>query len=136
MPFYTCFAITNSLSAAQKAFIAEEITRIHVTRTGAPASFVRVLFHEFQPSDIFTGGKPLPCAMIRGVIRAGRSPEVKAQLLKELWAMLHEVTGLEDDKLLVSVQDNPAGNVMEAGTIMPNPQHEAEWFAKLGHAQH
>ena len=29
MPFYTCFAVTNSLSAAQKAFIAEEITRIH-----------------------------------------------------------------------------------------------------------
>ena len=136
MPFYTCFAVTNSLSAAQKAFIAEEITRIHVTRTGAPASFVRVLFHEFQPSDIFTGGKPLPCAMIRGVIRAGRSAEVKAQMLKELWAMLQKVTGLEDDKLLVSVQDNPAGNAMEAGAILPEPQHEAEWFAKLGHAHH
>ena len=136
MPFYTCFVVTNSLSATQKAFIAEEITRIHVTRTGAPPSFVRVLFHEFQPSDVFTGGKPLPCAMIRGVIRAGRSAEVKAQMLKELWAMLQKVTGLEDDKLLVSVQDNPAGNAMEAGTIMPEPQHEAEWFAKLGHAHH
>jgi hypothetical protein len=55
----------------------------------------------------------------------------KAQMLKELWAMLQEVTGLEDDKVLVSVQDNPAGNAMEAGTILPEPQHEAEWFAKL-----
>ena len=45
--------------------------------------------------------------------------------------MLQEVTGLEDDKVLVSVQDNPAGNAMEAGTILPEPQHEAEWFAKL-----
>ena len=136
MPFYTCFVVTNSLSATQKAFIAEEITRIHVTRTGAPPSFVRVLFHEFQPSDVYTGGKPLPCAMIRGVIRAGRSAEVKAQMLKELWAMLQKVTGLEDDKLLVSVQDNPASNAMEAGAILPEPQHEAEWFAKLGHAHH
>ena len=57
-------------------------------------------------------------------------------MLKELWAMLQEVTGLEDDKLLVSVQDNPASNAMEAGAILPEPQHEAEWFAKLGHAHH
>ena len=88
MPFYTCFAFSDSLSAAQKANIAEEITRIHTKLTGAPRSFVRVLFHEMRSSDIFTGGKPLPCAMIRGVIRAGRSAEVKKQLLSELWTML------------------------------------------------
>jgi len=57
MPFYTCFAFSDSLSAAQKANIAEEITRIHTKLTGAPRSFVRVLFHEMQSSDIFTGGK-------------------------------------------------------------------------------
>src|SRR6516165_10481989 len=78
MPFYTCFVFSDSLSAAQKANIAEEITRIHTKLTGAPRSFVRVLFHEMRSSDIFTGGKPLPCAMIRGVIRAGRSAEVKS----------------------------------------------------------
>src|SRR6516162_2743534 len=83
-------------------------------------------------SDIFTGGKPLPCAMIRGVIRAGRSAEVKKQLLSELWTMLQDATGLEDDKLLVSIQDNPANNAMEAGEILPEPQHEAEWLAGLG----
>jgi phenylpyruvate tautomerase PptA (4-oxalocrotonate tautomerase family) len=92
MPFYTCFAFSDSLSAAQKANIAEEITRIHTKLTGAPRSFVRVLFHEMQSSDIFTGGKPLPCAMIRGVIRAGRSAEVKKQLLSELWTMLQDAT--------------------------------------------
>jgi phenylpyruvate tautomerase PptA (4-oxalocrotonate tautomerase family) len=136
MPFYTCFAFSDSLSAAQKANIAEEITRIHTKLTGAPRSFVRVLFHEMQSSDIFTGGKPLPCAMIRGVIRAGRSAEVKKQLLSELWTMLQDATGLEDDKLLVSIQDNPANNAMEAGEILPEPQHEAEWFAGLGRTDH
>ena len=134
MPFYTCFSITNSLSPAQKAFIDEEITRIHTTVTTAPRSFVRVLFQEMHPSDIFSGGKLRPFAMIRGAIRAGRSAETKAELLKQLWAMLQEVTRLEDGQLLVSVQDNPASNAMEGGEILPEPQHEAEWLARHSHA--
>ena len=67
---------------------------------------------------------------------AGRSAEVKKQLLSELWTMLQDATGLEDDKLLVSIQDNPANNAMEAGEILPEPQHEAEWFAGLGRTGH
>jgi len=50
--------------------------------------------------------------------------------------MLQDATGLEDDKLLVSIQDNPANNAMEAGEILPEPQHEAEWFAGLGRTGH
>jgi phenylpyruvate tautomerase PptA (4-oxalocrotonate tautomerase family) len=132
MPFYTCYALSNSLSAEQKASIAEEITRIHTKLTSAPRSFVKVLFQEMPLSDIYTGGKPLPCAIVRGSIRAGRSVETKAQLLVELWAMLKDVTGLHDDRLLVALQDNPASNVMEGGKILPEPEHETEWFAKLG----
>ena len=68
MPFYTCFATAGSLSATQKTFVAEEITRIHTTLTDAPRSFVRVFFQDMQPSFIFSGGKNQPFAMIRGVI--------------------------------------------------------------------
>jgi len=35
--------------------------------------------------------------------------------------MLQDATGLEDGKLLVSIQDNPANNAMEAGEILPEP---------------
>src|SRR5262245_27017123 len=83
-----------------------------------------------------TGYGGHPCAMIRCAILAGRSAEVKKQLLSELWTMLQDATGLEDDKLLVSIQDNPANNAMEAGEILPEPQHEAEWFAGLGRTGH
>jgi phenylpyruvate tautomerase PptA (4-oxalocrotonate tautomerase family) len=130
MPFYTCFAVAGSLPDTQKAFIAEEITRIHTTLTGAPPSFVRVLFQDMPPLGIFSGGKNQPFAMIRGVIRSGRSAETKTELLKQLWALLLEVTALTHDQLLVSVQDNPAGNAMEGGELLPEPHQEAEWLAR------
>src|SRR5215211_1081791 len=130
MPFYTCFAVAKSLSPAQKEFIAEEITRIHTALTHAPRSFVRVYFQEMQSSDIFSGGRTQPFAMIRGVIRSGRTAETKVQLLSQLWAMLQAATGLESGQLLVSVQDNPAGNAMEGGELLPEPQHEADWLLR------
>jgi len=126
MPFYTCFAVEGSLSATQKAFVAEEITRIHTTLTGAPRSFVRVLFQDMQPLAIFSGGKNQPFAMIR----SGRPAETKTELLKQLWALLQDVTTLTHDQLLVSVQDNPAGNAMEGGELLPEPHQEAEWLAR------
>jgi phenylpyruvate tautomerase PptA (4-oxalocrotonate tautomerase family) len=130
MPFYTCFAFEGTLSTRQKAFVAEEITRIHTTLTGAPRSFVRVFFQDVQPFAMFSGGKNQPFAMIRGVIRSGRSVETKTELLKQLWALLQDVTALTPDQLLVSVQDNPAGNAMEDGELLPEPQQEAEWLAR------
>ena len=130
MPFYICFATAGSLSATQKTFVAEEITRIHTTLTDAPRSFVRVFFQDMQPSFIFSGGKNQPFAMIRGVIRSGRSAETKMELLKQLSALLQDVTALTPDQLLVSVQDNPAGNAMEGGELLPEPHQEAEWLAR------
>ena len=64
MPFYTCFAFSDSLSAAQKANIAEEITRIHTRLTGAPRSFFLYRRRKFIA---LLGGAP------RGRSRRGHS---------------------------------------------------------------
>lgn len=132
MPLYTCITQEGTLSAEQRAGIATEITRIHTVRTGAPASFVRVIFKTLSPHSTFAGGKPAVNAFLLGIIRAGRGTEGKAQLLNDLWFMYKKVTGLTDDQLFVTVIDVPASNGMEFGAILPNPGHEAEWLASLG----
>ena len=130
MPFYTCYTSQDALSAGQKAHVAQEITRIHVGHTGAPRGFVRVLFQEAATGDCYTGGEVADFGMIRGVIRAGRTAQTKEALLRDLWELLQTVTGLGDDELLVSVQENPAGNAMEGGEVLPEPGEEAEWMAR------
>lgn len=129
MPFYTFYSTENALTADQKAHVAEEITRIHVAHTGAPSRYVRVLFQEATAENCYTGGKVADVAMIRGIIRAGRSAETKETLLRDLWELLQTVTGLSDDELLVSVQENPARNAMEGGEVLPEPGAEADWLA-------
>jgi len=72
--------------------------------SGEPASFVRVIFETVSPDSTFSGGKPAVNASIVGIIR-GRSTEVKAQLLNDLWSLYKNVTGLSDDQLWVSVTE-------------------------------
>ncbi len=126
MPFYTFHSTQNTLSADQKTHVAEEITRIHVAHTGAPRRYVRVIFQETAPENCYTGGEVANVAMIRGIIRAGRSAETKEAILRDLWELIQTVTGLGDDELLVSVQENPARNAMEGGEVLPEPGEEDE----------
>ncbi|GCE21991.1 tautomerase family protein [Dictyobacter kobayashii] len=132
MPLYTCITQEGTLSTEQRAFIATEITRIHTTYTGAPASFVRVIFETVAPESIFASGRPAVNAFILGIIRAGRSTEVRAQLQNDLWTMYKNVTGLTDEQLFLAVIEVPASNAMELGAILPEPGHEADWFTSHG----
>ena len=87
--------------------MAAEITRIHSTHTGEPASFVWVIFETVSPDSTFIGGKPAVNALIVGIFREDRSTEVKAQVLNELWSRYKNVTGLSDDQLWVSLTEIP-----------------------------
>jgi phenylpyruvate tautomerase PptA (4-oxalocrotonate tautomerase family) len=135
MPFYECFVQEGTLTADRKADIAKEITRIHCAVTGAPESFVTVIFHSVQHEDIFTAGEPSSAARIRGSIRAGRSPEVKTRLLTELAEMWQRVTGLSDKDLTVSLVEVPAKNSVKGGRFVPEPGQEAEWLAASSQAR-
>ena len=46
MPVYQCFVRERSITDAMRAEIASEITGLHVEATGAPRSFVNVLFSD------------------------------------------------------------------------------------------
>src|ERR1700733_12454041 len=92
MPTYTITTATNRLTPRQKTRIAQDITRIHNSITGAPAFFVQVLFADVDPANQFIGGKPLQhdLLFLHGHIRAGRTAEQKQDLLLQLVAALAE----------------------------------------------
>ena len=133
MAIYTCTTQEGTLSAEQRAGIATEITRIHSTHTSEPAGFVWVIFETVSPDRIYEGGKPAVMAtMVATGFRENRGTDVKTQVLKELWSMYQNVTGLPDDQIWVELTEIPASNAMWLGAILPEPSHEAEWLASLG----
>src|SRR3978361_2294482 len=93
MPFYQCLVPAGSLSADTRAELAEAITEIHSTVTGAPRGFVNVVFLEYEPGTYFTAGKPNKCSAINGTIRAGRDRETRGKLLTELPQARLSITG-------------------------------------------
>lgn len=129
MPFYECFVPEGAITQDQKARVAGEITRIHCEATGAPESFVNVVFHAVRSGDYFVAGRPAAVVRIRGNIRAGRNQATKSRLLVDLSAMWTRETGLPEANLTVSLMEFPAANSLKAGRAVPEPGREAEWLA-------
>jgi phenylpyruvate tautomerase PptA (4-oxalocrotonate tautomerase family) len=73
MPLYTCITTAKTLADDTKAALAAEITKIHSSITGAPTSFVHVLFQELPATNVITNSSPSESLLITGVIRAGRA---------------------------------------------------------------
>jgi phenylpyruvate tautomerase PptA (4-oxalocrotonate tautomerase family) len=130
MPFYQCLVPAGSLSADDRSALAEAITEIHCSVTGAPRGFVNVLFVEYDPAAYFTAGKPRSCSVINGNIRAGRDRETRARLLTELSRAWVAITGQSPRSLLIGLNDVDPTSIMEAGLIMPAAGEEAEWLER------
>jgi phenylpyruvate tautomerase PptA (4-oxalocrotonate tautomerase family) len=119
MPLYTAITECDRLSDETKTKIAEEITRIHAEVMKVPKSFVRVIFLSYPKHSGFTGGEEAPTAALNGVLRSGHTVEEKADLLKQLWSLFQERTGVATDQLAISLEEIPSSNAMEMGRIMP-----------------
>ena len=138
MPLYTVYYSPPSLAPVDRAFIARQITKAHVTVTGAPAFLVKVIFIPLDPTSFFSGGEQ-ETALLRivGVIRAGRSREERQRLLLELSLLKQSFT--EDieihlEEMLADVPPNGRGNSDEKnivinGKFLPEPgsEMEQEW---------
>ncbi len=118
MPLYTAISQDGSVSDRTTGTIAEEITRIHATVLNVPRAFVRVVFLSYPIGSGFSAGKEAPTAALNCVLRSGHTVEEKAELLKQLWAMFQNLTGLATDQIAISLQEVPASNAMEMGQIM------------------
>ena len=127
MPYYRCVVPEGSVAFEQRAAVAKAFTDIHCGSTGAPRSFVHVVFDE-APDARFA--EPY---FVDGGNRAGRSEEVKAELLSDLLGAFASITGVEESQLGGRITEGPASWTMEGGMVLPEPGEETEeWYAHDG----
>ena len=124
MPLYTAITEDGFLSDEKKAKIATEITRIHTAVMKVPADFVRVAFLSYPKGSGYTAGKVASTAALNCVLRTGHTDEDKTEMLKQLWSMFQDLTGISTDQLALSLQEIPSSNAMEMGQIMQSVGHK------------
>ena len=120
MPLYTLTTQDGALSGDAKAKLAMELTTLHAEYAGVPKNWVHVVFQDYAPGSGFTAGEPAATAALTLLIRAGRSPEYKRELLQRLWKLFQTATGAPDDQIVIGIQDVPASQAMEMGQVMPD----------------
>jgi len=124
MPLYTAITEDGLVSDKKKAKIATEITRIHTEMMKVPSNFVRVVFLSYPKSSGYTAGKAAPTAALNCVLRSGHTDAEKTEMLKQLWSMFQDLTGIPTDQLAISLQEIPSSNAMEMGQIMQAVGHK------------
>jgi phenylpyruvate tautomerase PptA (4-oxalocrotonate tautomerase family) len=118
MPFYTAITEEGFVSEEKKAKIAKEITRIHTTVMKVPSNFVRVIFLSYPKGSGYAAGEQATTAVLSCVLRSGHTDQDKTDMLKQLWSMFQDVTGVPTAQLALSLQEIPSSNAMEMGQIM------------------
>ncbi len=124
MPYYRCVVPEGSVAYEQRAAVAKAFTDIHCGNTGAPRNFVHVVFDEGGDSRFDTP------YFLDGGNRAGRSEEVKAELLGDLMGAFREITGVASEDFGGRITEGPARWTMEGGMVLPEPGEETEeWYS-------
>ena len=124
MPLYTAVTEDGFVSDEKKAMIAREITRIHTTVMKVPNNFVRVVFLSYPKGSGYAAGEKASTAALNCVLRSGHTDEDKTEMLKQLWSMFQDFTGIPTDQLAISLQEISSSNAMEMGQVMPSVGHK------------
>ena len=120
MPLYTISAQSGVLSSDAKARLADQLTTLHCELAGVPRNWVHILFQEYAAGNGFSAGKPAAAAALTLLIRTGRTPEYKRNLLKRLWELLQQATHAPDDQIVIGIQEVAPSQAMEMGQVMPD----------------
>jgi phenylpyruvate tautomerase PptA (4-oxalocrotonate tautomerase family) len=133
VPWYECVTVEGALSAEQRTELAGAITATHAEETGAPGDLIHVVFHEMPSGSTYTAGRPSTPTLIRGLVRAGRSPEVRLAIQRRIHDACVRITDATPMSVLIAIIDVPATWAMEAGRVLPEPNKadEQAWFAAL-----
>jgi phenylpyruvate tautomerase PptA (4-oxalocrotonate tautomerase family) len=120
MPLYTVMTQAGVLSGEAKAKLAGELTTFHSEYAGVPKNWVHTVFQDYAPGSGFTAGEASATAALTLLVRTGRPPEYKSELLKRLWKLFQDATGTPDDQIVIGIQELPPSQAMEMGKIMPD----------------
>jgi phenylpyruvate tautomerase PptA (4-oxalocrotonate tautomerase family) len=133
MPTYTCWSQAGVISPEARATIATTLTEIHHEVAMAPRYLVQVLFTDLPAGSQFLAGHPVPdrYVWIRADIRAGRSEELKRELLVRMMGEVSEILDLAPEQVRIYICEIPGPNIAEYGQVMPPPGGEEAWFAQL-----
>lgn len=133
MPTYTCWASTGTIAVKDRKRVVDAITEIHHEVGVAPRYFVQIVFNDLTPGSIYIAGQQADAShvWIRADIRAGRTDEQKRNLLARITTEVGEVLDVPAEDVWVYINDIPGANIAEYGRPLPDPGHEAEWFAAL-----
>ena len=123
MPMYRCSVPKGSVSLEERHEVARAFTEVHSGTTGAPRSFVQVIFSEdeseFSEEYYIDGGN-----------RAGRPESLKRRLLSDIKATFSEITGVPVEKIGGRITEGPAAWSLHGGIPTPEPGEEGpEWYA-------
>ncbi|GLZ49412.1 hypothetical protein Acsp06_55970 [Actinomycetospora sp. NBRC 106375] len=119
MPFYQFTVPTGGATLRHKAEVAAAMTKVHAEVTGAPGAYVHCSFVEVPAESIFVAGEPVSGPRMVGLIREGRSPEVRGRLLHGLADAWCEITGDRKEDVAVFLTEVPGANVLEDGAVLP-----------------
>lgn len=120
MPLYTITTQAGALGGEAKARLATALTTFHSEYAGVPRNWVHVVFQDYAEGSGFTAGEPASCVALTLLLRTGRSPDYKREMLKRLWTMLQDATGAPDDQIVLGILEVPPSQAMEMGQIMPD----------------
>ncbi len=127
MPLYRTLTRPDLLGRAERQAFANDVVEVHCDITGAPPSFVHVVFAEDDGGQLTDGQN----ALVLGTIRHGRTDDQKAELVGRLRSSLASRAAVSEETIAAVTVDVEASFTMEGGKLLPEPgsAEEAEWKA-------
>jgi phenylpyruvate tautomerase PptA (4-oxalocrotonate tautomerase family) len=116
----------DSATAQKKAEVAAAVTTVHAEITGAPRDYVNCSFVEVPPGSIFVAGTAVESGRMVGIIRQGRSEDVKRKLITALAEAWVSVTGEAIDDIVLFLHEVPGYQVMEKGQLLPEASQDRQ----------
>src|ERR1700721_3564380 len=93
MPLYTITTQAGVLDDPAKADLAEKLTAFYAEYAAVPKNWVHIVFQEYPIGCGFSAGRLSPAAALTLLIRTGRSPAYKREMLRPLGSLLKGATG-------------------------------------------
>ena len=133
MPLYRTLIRPGLLDLEQRQTFSNDVVEVHCGVTGAPRSFVHVLYAEDDAGQLPDGQN----ALVFGTIRNGRSDDQKQEIASRLIDALAGRASIAADTITAVSVDIEASHTMEGGKLLPEPgsPEEEEWKALGAAAQ-